>query len=146
MNKQFANVATPWGKVQITWSDNGIHSCLFEETLDVSDHLENQTKGKQLIQQYIQGQSVQLAPQGTEFQKKVWQTLALIPRSETRSYKWVGEKLGYSHGFQSIGQAVKRNPINLFIPCHRVIKSDGQLGGFRWGKAVKQKLLQFESH
>jgi len=80
----------------------------------------------------------------TAFQKRVYGAVSLIPRGETRSYKWVAEKSGFPKAFRAAGRALNRNPYMGKVPCHRVIRSDGSLGGFSKGKAAKRNLLRGE--
>jgi len=77
------------------------------------------------------------------FSKKVWAQTRLIPYGEVRSYKWVAERIG-SKGFRAVGKALGNNPFPIIIPCHRVIKEDGELGGFSSGLGIKRKLLKIE--
>ncbi|PIE70988.1 MAG: cysteine methyltransferase [Deltaproteobacteria bacterium] len=85
-----------------------------------------------------------LNPQGTDFQKSVWQELTRIPYGTVRSYKDVAEKLGSAKKARAVGMANSRNPIPLIIPCHRVIATNGDLGGFSSGLAVKKELIALE--
>ena len=80
----------------------------------------------------------------TEFQKKVYTAVVKIPLGQTRSYKWVAEKIGKPEASRAVGQALNRNPFPLLIPCHRVVQSDKSPGGFRWGTSKKMKLLALE--
>lgn len=82
----------------------------------------------------------------TPFQKQVWQTLQKIPYGETRTYKEVAQELGKPQATRAVGNACSANPVALLIPCHRVLRSDGSLGGYRWGIERKQKLLAIEQH
>ena len=84
-----------------------------------------------------------LNPQGTAFQKRVWQALLTIPYGETLSYGEIA-KMVDCRSAQAVGQAVGRNPIALIIPCHRVIASNGQLGGYAYGIKIKKRLLELE--
>ena len=81
---------------------------------------------------------------GTPFQKKVWSALAKIPYGQTRSYKEIARAIGYPKAFRAVGNANGRNSIPLIIPCHRVIESNGGLGGFGHGIEIKRRLLDFE--
>lgn len=81
---------------------------------------------------------------GTEFEKKVWLALKEIPYGETRTYKWLAEKIGKPNAFRAVGQALSRNPIPIILPCHRVIESDGSLGGYSAGIDIKRRLLDIE--
>ncbi len=81
----------------------------------------------------------------TKFQWKVLEVTAKIPIGETRSYKWVAEKVGSPKAVRAVGQALKKNPYPVTIPCHRVIRQDGSLGGYSGGsQAKKAKLLAIE--
>jgi len=84
-------------------------------------------------------------PQSTPFQRKVWETTRLIPYGETRSYAWIAEQIGKPQAVRAVGQALSRNPLPIIIPCHRVIASDGKLGGFTGVLEVKRYLLWLEA-
>jgi methylated-DNA-[protein]-cysteine S-methyltransferase len=81
---------------------------------------------------------------GTPFQKKVWAALARIPYGQTRSYKEIAQAIGHPKAFRAVGNANGENSIPLILPCHRVIESNGGLGGFGHGVEVKKQLLDFE--
>lgn len=81
---------------------------------------------------------------GTSFQCQVWEILCQIPFGETRSYVEVARLAGRPRAPRAVGQACGRNPLPLFIPCHRVITADGRLGGFSGGLHLKQALLAIE--
>ena len=83
-------------------------------------------------------------PAGTHFQKSVWRLLLKIPYGKTRSYGDIAADLGIPKGPRAVGQANGRNPISLLIPCHRVIASDGGLGGYSGGIEIKRFLLEWE--
>ena len=80
----------------------------------------------------------------TPFQSRVWSVTRLIPYGETKSYRWVAEQMGQPAAVRAVGQALARNPLPVIIPCHRVIASDGKLGGYSGGLEMKQKLLRLE--
>ncbi len=82
--------------------------------------------------------------EGTPFQQKVWQTLLKIPYGSVRSYQWVGDRLGMKRAGRAIGNACGKNPIPVIIPCHRVVRQDGTLGGYTGGTSIKEKLLALE--
>lgn len=79
---------------------------------------------------------------GTDFQIKVWQTLVHIPDNTTWSYQELAQIAGYPRAWRAVANAVANNNIAFFIPCHRIIRKNGELGGYRWGIAIKQSLLQ----
>ncbi|MBE6286583.1 MAG: methylated-DNA--[protein]-cysteine S-methyltransferase [Mediterranea massiliensis] len=80
----------------------------------------------------------------TDFQWKIWNVLIQIPCGETRTYAQVAEWAGHNRAFRAVGRAVGENPIACFIPCHRVVRSDGLLGGYHWGIEIKKLLLKSE--
>ena len=84
---------------------------------------------------------------GTLFQKKVWLELSKIPKGETRTYKEIAIAIGHPKSARAVANACGKNPQPIKIPCHRVIKSDGTMGGFsaKGGIVLKKKLLEFES-
>ena len=87
---------------------------------------------------------VRLAPFGTPFQVSVWKALMKIQPSETTSYGKIAKDIGRPAASRAVGTAIGSNPISLIIPCHRVITSGGQLGGYRWNVDRKQQLLDWE--
>ncbi|MDR0869749.1 MAG: methylated-DNA--[protein]-cysteine S-methyltransferase [Planctomycetaceae bacterium] len=101
------------------------------------------------LQEYFAGKrqafDLPLMPEGTEFQKSVWNALQTIPFGETRSYKDIAVQIGNPKAVRAVGQANNRNPVMLVIPCHRVVGADGSLTGYAAGLDVKQKLLDWES-
>ena len=89
--------------------------------------------------------SLPLEPQGTEFQRRVWEELCRIPWGQTRSYGVVAQAVGCPHGARAVGMACHRNPLLIVVPCHRVIGADGSLTGFGEGLELKSRLLEAES-
>ncbi|UNK48663.1 methylated-DNA--[protein]-cysteine S-methyltransferase [Lysobacter sp. S4-A87] len=81
---------------------------------------------------------------GTAFQKKVWDALMKIPRGETRSYAEVARAIGQPRATRAVASACAGNHLAIVVPCHRVIRGDGSLGGYRWGLPMKQKVLARE--
>jgi methylated-DNA-[protein]-cysteine S-methyltransferase len=78
------------------------------------------------------------------FQDRVLAITCQIPFGQVRSYAWVAKKAGSPKAVRAVGQALKKNPYPLLIPCHRVIKSDGSLGGYAGGRKMKQILIELE--
>lgn len=81
---------------------------------------------------------------GTAFQKKVWDALMKIPKGETRSYAEVAASLGAPRASRAVASACAHNRLAIVVPCHRVVRGDGSLGGYRWGLPMKERLLQRE--
>jgi methylated-DNA-[protein]-cysteine S-methyltransferase len=100
------------------------------------------------IDQYFQGTrqefSLQLAPEGTDFQQQVWRELSKIPYGQTASYLDIARAIGNEQAVRAVGAANGQNPISIIIPCHRVIGSDGKLTGYGGGLWRKEWLLTHE--
>lgn len=80
----------------------------------------------------------------TIFEKKVYKAALAIPSGQVRSYKWVATRIGNPGSCRAVGNALNKNPYAPIVPCHRVVKSDGSLGGFAMGRKAKQRLLKRE--
>ncbi|MCQ2742785.1 MAG: methylated-DNA--[protein]-cysteine S-methyltransferase [Bacilli bacterium] len=105
-------------------------------------------EAKRWLDEYFKGNSPSflppLEPEGTPFQKKIWDTLLKIPYGKTWTYKDVAFNSGYEKGYQAVAQAIGNNPIAIMIPCHRVVGSDGSLTGYAAGIAKKAFLYRLE--
>jgi O-6-methylguanine DNA methyltransferase len=113
----------------------------------IKDRRSNQKVLSQL-DKYLKGKlrrfNLQLDMKGTSFERKVWSALAKIPYGQTRSYRDIAKAIDHAKAFRAVGNANGRNCLPLIIPCHRVIESNGGLGGFGHGLKVKKQLLDFE--
>ncbi len=156
-------IKTPLGLAQIEEIDNKLVSLEFGKTADVQcTSTEDLEQGlihspdsclfgaaAQLIE-YLAGRrrrfNVPLNPTGTPFQKRVWKELLSVPYGKTVSYKELADAAGCRHGARAVGYAMKSNPIPIFIPCHRVIRKDGSIGGYTGGPDKKRFLLSLEKH
>jgi methylated-DNA-[protein]-cysteine S-methyltransferase len=104
---------------------------------------------KKQLEDYFQGkrngftQMIKLLS-GTEFEKKVWLSLEHVPFGETRTYKWIAEKIGFPAATRAVGNALSKNPVPIVLPCHRIIESDGSIGGYSSGVTLKRRLLEME--
>jgi AraC family transcriptional regulator, regulatory protein of adaptative response / methylated-DNA-[protein]-cysteine methyltransferase len=102
---------------------------------------------KEIIKR-IEGQApsveLPLDVQATAFQRRVWQELQKIPLGSTRTYTQVAHALGKPNSIRAVARACATNPVSIVVPCHRVIRTDGQLAGYRWGLRRKQELLERE--
>ena len=81
----------------------------------------------------------------TAFQRRVWQELITIPCGETRSYSEIAESLGLPRGQRAVARACATNPVSILVPCHRVLRQTGALGGYRWGLKRKAALIAHEA-
>ena len=102
---------------------------------------------KEIVQR-IEGQhprlELPLDLQATAFQRRVWQELQRIPRGTTRTYSQVARSLGRPKAVRAVARACATNPVSIVVPCHRVIREDGTLAGYRWGLSRKEQLLKQE--
>ena len=81
---------------------------------------------------------------GTPFQQKVWKKLLTIPHGKTRSYKWLAQAIKNPQASRAVGNANGKNPLSIIIPCHRVVKGNGEMGGYTGGVSIKRYLLKLE--
>ncbi len=88
--------------------------------------------------------TVTLAPRGTVFQRQVWDALREIPPGTTVSYTELAGRIGAPRAFRAVAHACGANPIAVLVPCHRAVRSDGALAGYRWGLDRKRQLLALE--
>lgn len=144
---------TKLGTITICATQTGITGLTFgEEQASSSIKRKQETKvikeAYEQLKQYLAKERIQfelpLEPRGTKFQRNVWNALLTIPYGETRSYKEIARQIGNEKAVRAVGMANNRNPISIFIPCHRVIGSDGSLVGYGGGLDKKQALLQLE--
>jgi AraC family transcriptional regulator of adaptative response/methylated-DNA-[protein]-cysteine methyltransferase len=103
---------------------------------------------KDTILQRLRGQKLNSALpldiQATAFQRRVWEYLQSIPYGSTQSYSRVAQAIGQPKATRAVARACATNPVALAIPCHRVVRENGELGGYRWGMERKQELLKLE--
>ena len=144
-------ISSPLGFTKIVGDDDGIVSITVlnsEEKITDIIPLELEDCVFQL-QEYFDGKrkafDIKLNPEGTDFQKKVWNELLEIPFGKTIAYLELSKKLGDIKAIRAVANANGKNPIWIIIPCHRVIGSDGSLTGYAGGLSRKQWLLEHES-
>ena len=144
-------IKSPLGFTKITGDEEGISALSIlnsEETITDIIPVELEDCVHQL-NEYFEGNrtqfDLQLNPEGTDFQKKVWNLLQTIPYGKTMSYLQLSQQLGDIKAIRAVANANGRNPIWIVIPCHRVIGSNGSLTGYAGGLQRKQWLLEHES-
>ncbi len=147
---------SPFGECCMVFSNEGICALIFPETHESAyadlDHRfpetnfkQNDEKAERLAYKIFEkGEKPVLNPIGTEFQVTVWNALKQIPAGKTTTYAQIAEMIGRSKAVRAVGTAIGANPIAFLIPCHRVIRTDGGLGGYRWGLDCKMKILEWE--
>tara|TARA_B100000686_G_C16802828_1_gene987395 strand:- start:5165 stop:5686 length:522 start_codon:yes stop_codon:yes gene_type:complete len=81
---------------------------------------------------------------GTTFQQTVWKAMRRIPYGQTRTYKWVAHSIGHPKAYRATGNAIGKNPFSIIIPCHRVVRENGNIGGYSNKISLKKYLLKLE--
>ncbi|PKF50539.1 methylated-DNA--[protein]-cysteine S-methyltransferase [Enterovibrio nigricans] len=147
---------SPLGKIHLLSDEAGLRHltlCLhhpFEPSREWKHAPKQLAPYKTQLLEFLAGKrfefTVPLAPDGTEFQHQVWRALRAIPYGETRTYAQIANEIGNPHACRAVGMANNVNPLPLIVPCHRVIGSDGQLTGYRYGLTIKKKLLEIEKN
>ncbi|HEX4861738.1 MAG TPA: methylated-DNA--[protein]-cysteine S-methyltransferase [Rhizomicrobium sp.] len=97
------------------------------------------------LEGFVDGSRFALDPRGTAFQKEVWQSLRKIPAGRTASYADIAGAIGRPKAVRAVAQACAANPLAVAVPCHRVVASNGNLSGYRWGVERKKRLLAREA-
>lgn len=148
--------STPFGECCIAFSNDGICALTFPETRESAlddmerrfpdvDFKRNDDKASRLVRQIFEnGKNPVINPIGTEFQLSIWKALQEIPKGKTTTYAQIADTIGRPKAVRAVGTAIGANPIAYLIPCHRVIRTDGTLGGFRWGLECKKAMLEWE--
>ena len=153
---------SPVGKVLVAGTHRGVSAVYFgssEKTLvselraeypqaDISPADQTFSAWVQAIVRHLEGKQprldLPLDVQATAFQRRVWQELQRIPYGSTRTYAQVAKALGDPRAVRAVARACATNPVSIVVPCHRVIRGDGSLAGYRWGLQRKGKLLERE--
>jgi AraC family transcriptional regulator of adaptative response/methylated-DNA-[protein]-cysteine methyltransferase len=153
---------TPIGQMLLAATERGVCSIRFR---DSADHLERELRSEypkaeilhsdrklagqvKALRQIIQGETDTPLPldiQATAFQRRVWERLKAIPRGATKSYSKIAADIGHPKAARAVARACATNPVAVAIPCHRVVREDGAMGGYRWGVDRKKKLLALEA-
>ncbi len=159
---RYAMVGTPLGRMLVAATERGLCAVRFGETvaelerdLRTEFHAAELHRDDKAMREYvkpllaaIRGEKTSidlpLDVRATAFQKKVWDQLRQIPRGETRSYADIAREIGSPAAVRAVARACASNPVAITVPCHRVIRSDGELAGYRWGIERKKKLLDRE--
>lgn len=148
---QTAYYKTPIGTAKIVGDNNGIISItVLDYTIETSKKIPKYLQNcVQQLEEYFNGNrtefNLKLNPQGTDFQKRVWEELLNVSHGKTRSYLEQSKKLGNVKAIRAVASANGKNPIWIVIPCHRIIGSDGSLTGYAGGLWRKKWLLEHES-
>jgi len=142
---------SPLGKVLVAATERGVSAVYLgdaENTMIAELREDSFRRWVSEIVQRIEGKQprmeLPLDLQATAFQRRVWQELQRIPRGRTRTYSQVAQSLGQPKAVRAVARACATNPVSVVVPCHRVIREDGALAGYRWGLSRKEQLLAQE--
>lgn len=162
MKIEYTIAKSPLGKVLVAATERGVSAVYLGEAQDklvrelrveypraeISAAAGHSQRWVREIVQRIEGRPAQedlpLDLQATAFQRRVWQELQRIPRGSTRTYSQVARALGQPKAVRAVARACATNPVSVVVPCHRVVREDGNLAGYRWGLARKEQLLAAE--
>ena len=163
MNIRYTIAASPFGHVLVAATDRGISAVYLSEsdaklegelrreypraTIERDRHgLEEWVKR---IVEHLRGNELRLDlptdVQATAFQRRVWEELRRIPYGTTRTYTQVAQAIGRPSAVRAVARACATNPVSIVVPCHRVVRGDGSLAGYRWGLSRKEALIAHES-
>ncbi len=163
VNIRYALVPTSLGRMLVAATERGLSAVRFGETVSELEaslreefHSAEFHRDDKAMREYVEpllaairGEKTSidlpLDIRATAFQKKVWDQLRQIPSGETRSYTEIAHEIGAPAAVRAVARACASNPVAITVPCHRVIRSDGDLAGYRWGIERKKKLLANES-
>lgn len=154
-NRHRQRITTSWGDIIVQLRGGKVTGCTLPHVdVEPTEPFTVSNRKRDAVAVFIgntfRGRQTGVPPlgelQGSSFQKKVWLALMEIPAGETRSYKEIAEALGNPKACRAVANACGKNPAPLFIPCHRVIGSDGRLHGFSAGTAWKRLLLAVEGN
>ncbi len=154
----FTTIKSPVGVLTLVASDLGLHALLWDgdrkvfgkrlARLTESPRHPVLARAKRQLEQYFEGRRQQfdlpLDPRGTPFQQKVWKSLRCIPYGVTVTYAELAHQVGDRKKARAVGMANSRNPVAIFVPCHRVVGKKGALVGFAGGLDAKKRLLELE--
>ena len=141
-------INSPVGPITIAEQDGAITHLLFGGCAEEGEKTELLSEAERQLNEYFEGArrefDLPLRPEGTAFQKDVWNALCQIPYGQTRSYAEIARSVGRDKAFRAVGMANHNNPISIIIPCHRVVGADGSLTGYGGGLDKKRFLLRLE--
>ncbi len=145
----FDTFRSPLGTLFLVFSGKALAEIRFEE--EIPPYLRGRAPEsfKNQLREYFGGSLREFNQdivflEGTDFERRIWLSLKEVPYGETRTYKWLAEKMGNLKAVRAVGQALGRNPVPIVLPCHRIIGSDGSLVGYTGGIDIKRRLLDLE--
>lgn len=151
MRSFYTSMDSPVGRIVLVSNESHLKSLTFsEEQIEESENLpEILQKAAQQLHEYFDGKrflfELEIEPDGSGFQKKVWDELLKVPYGTTKSYREIALKTGSVLNTRAVGTANGKNPIAIVVPCHRIIGSDGKMVGYAGGLPRKKWLLLHEA-
>ena len=155
-------IETPLGTMYLAIRDGALREAGFVETwarpvlepddeADGSDLSAEARLVRDAVAGYFEGdveaiESIEIDPEGTDFQRAVWQAIREVPAGQTVSYQDIARAVGKPSAYRAVGTATGRNPLGIAVPCHRIVRSDGGLGGYGGGLHRKEWFLDHERH
>ena len=153
-------IETPLGTMYLAIRDGALREAGFVDTwarplvsqddnLSAVDLSSEAERIRDAVAGYFDGQvdaldCIEIAPEGTDFQRAVWQAIREVPAGETASYQEIAQAVGNPSAYRAVGTATGRNPVGIAVPCHRIVRSDGGLGGYGGGLHRKAWFLDHE--
>ena len=151
---RFATARTALGTVLVAAGDDGVRAVLMGASaadaerelreLHPGAFIRHDSELRELAARIVDSPQVDLDMRGTAFQLEVWRKLLEIPRGETRTYTQLAAAMGRPRSVRAVAHACASNRLGVLVPCHRVIRTDGSLAGYRWGLERKRALLAAE--
>lgn len=159
---RFTVVSSSLGKVMLAATERGICALALDDSeVPLQQFLQEECPGAAIVRddagladwsakiiQQLEGRcdevDVPLDAKGTAFQQRVWRELRKIPYGSTKTYTQIARAIGHPQSSRAVGRACATNPVSIVVPCHRVIRADGQLAGYRWGIERKNIILERE--
>lgn len=143
----FDTVTTPLGRLHLIFSGKKLCGVSFTRPRLKPGKAPDSLKRE--LREYFEGRRRRFSQGivfegGTEFEQAVWRALKEVPYGETRTYKWLAEQVGRPKATRAVGQALAKNPVPIVLPCHRIIESHGDIGGYSSGVNIKRRLLEME--
>lgn len=157
---EHCRVDTPLGTMYLAIRDGALHEAGFVDTWarpvlspDADATAEELSSEAELVRDAVAGyfdgdveaiEQINIDPEGTEFQRAVWHAIREVPAGQTASYQEIAQAVGRPSAYRAVGTATGRNPLGIAVPCHRIVRSDGGLGGYGGGLDRKEWFLEHE--
>ena len=149
-SEYYDSLQSPIGALYLIFAQSALIGITFDKPSGITPRqTKSSVQAKKQLEEYFTSRRTDFTVktsfgEGTEFEREVWEALRGVHYGETRTYKWIAERIGNPHAFRAVGNALGKNPIPIIYPCHRIIESDGSIGGYSSGIDIKRRLLEIE--